>query len=274
MNDQQKRTSISAGQDATITHGQHTSEEYALAPNYGYVTIAVVAILYIVLFYFSYYTEKPRITSSKIISFMNCACMGLIFGFHFNRNLKESKESKSPDMGSAYAIAFVASLLCIVIPFVYSNSSPTGNLAESYRGNPTTDSYQLDTPQVEPEKDGTQPLAKTPEAERITIPLTNSTITIPSGWKYKEEVGNNNAGVSGLSIYPPYADGSADMTVAIWDISENLNEVDLNHYGEDIATEDLNEEFVLDSNRGLLGSVANEKAELVVINENSNSQPT
>lgn len=239
---------------------------YALPLELGYIPIAVVAILYVALFYSSYFTEKPRVKSSRVISFLNCACLGVIFGCCLNANLRKSKESGTPIKGIAHNVAITFSVLVALWCFVFYGFTPAGKAMKGYRYDAATGSYRTTAPQTAPQvkDETTEPKAdkEAAKAKEVTVPSTKTKITIPAGWQY-EEKSIEERKVSGFVFYPPYASGSMDMDLLVWDVSEDLSEETLSQYGGELSTSDLSKDYVLEDNKSSLSSADDEKAEIV-----------
>lgn len=82
----------------------------------GQVTICFVAVLQIVyalVFYKSYFGEKPVLKSSKAISFANFLFGGVIFGALWNANLTKNRAKGWADKGSSYVVAVVLAAIAI-----------------------------------------------------------------------------------------------------------------------------------------------------------------
>lgn len=74
---------------------------------------AIVSV-YALIIYPSYFTPKPLIKSSRVISFLNYSVAGIVFGLLWNNNLRNSNLEKKPKKGSSYIVVVVlaALLLC------------------------------------------------------------------------------------------------------------------------------------------------------------------
>ena len=232
----------------------------ALPSGFNLIPMVLVMILYVTLFYSSYFTEKPRVISSKVISFLNCACMGAVFGPCLNKNLNKAKENAEPRKGAAHvvAIAFCVYLVIVALMDVGVQASKQN---KSY--DPVTDAYRVVSPVGGQGAFWSQPVAKTTEATPVPVPSTSTTVVLPPGWAYR---GNRNdtAKASSLAISPPYEDASMDMTVVAWDTSEDLVGEDLSQYEDDDVTE-ARKEYALGLNRALVYG-DKDTADLVEIN--------
>lgn len=84
-----------------------------------------VMIIYAVLFYPSYFTNRPRLRSSAAISFANCAFGGLVFGLLWNSNLTKRVKGVSAKVCTVLYVAFLA-LLIVATPVAlyFGNAHP------------------------------------------------------------------------------------------------------------------------------------------------------
>lgn len=69
--------------------------------------LTAAAVVYSVVFYRSYFTEKPLIKSSKAISFLNYFVGWVVFGWCWNKNLRRSNETGKPQKGISYIVIIV-----------------------------------------------------------------------------------------------------------------------------------------------------------------------
>lgn len=128
---------------------------------------------YAVKIYPSYFSEKPRIKSSKLISFANFVFGGLIFGLLWNGNL--TKKTK----GISYKVqAWLSGLMCLWLALgivvalffgVTSNSTGTPSDSQSSRIPPTIEKT-------------VQPLERAEGARTYTDEDTGASFVIPSTW--------------------------------------------------------------------------------------------
>lgn len=227
-------------------------------------TIAV--IIYSLVFYRSYFTEKPRLTSSKGISFLNYAItfypniVSSIFGIFLNRNLKRSHDEKDPWIGVSYIVVIVYFFALV-------------GFAAWYAG----------TPHMTPNSDGsytmTQPVANNTQGssssaarqnqksapQQITIPGTSSQIAIPGDWEYQTRNNSDKSLNDGLVLIPPSTGKYTGLLVYATDMSQYVNEY-INQYGENPNVEIFDKDAVLGQNSMTINSLQNETAELVEIN--------
>lgn len=91
------------------------------APSVGVALIIVCAlvqpvlyIVYALVFYSSFFTKRPRMQSSQLISFANCLIGGVVFGCIWNRNLTKSAEKKQPMRGIAYIVFVVLEIIVAI----------------------------------------------------------------------------------------------------------------------------------------------------------------
>lgn len=133
------------------------------------LVIYVLGIVYISAFYLSYFKERPRITSSRAISFWNFFFGGVIFGALWNSNLTKSLNTGKSDKGVSYAVAVVLNVIAIC---------GVGWM-----------SFCVDMPQVEQAKSYYQQLHATYDGTR-TYKEAGLTFSVPNGWeefKLKED---------------------------------------------------------------------------------------
>ncbi len=238
---------------------------------------AIVVIIYVLVFYRSYFTEKPRITSSKGISFLNYAIVfhttvsiGSIievlsaacafFGVFLNRNLKRSHDEEDPWTGISYIVAIVFFLALVGfttwyegIPRIVANGDGTYKMTQP-AANSTQDSSSS-TPHQSQEN----------TLQRLTIPGTNSQITISGEWKYQTRSYSKSLN-DGLVLIPPSTGKYTGLLVYATDMSQYVNEY-INQYGENPNVEIFDKDAVLGQNSVTINSLQNETAELVEINE-------
>ena len=80
---------------------------------------------YTVLFYPSYFTDRPRLHSSAVISFANCAFGGLIFGLLWNSNLTKRVKGVSAKVCAAlYAVSLVLFIVATPAALYFGNAHP------------------------------------------------------------------------------------------------------------------------------------------------------
>lgn len=238
---------------------------------------AIVVIIYVLVFYRSYFTEKPRITSSKGISFLNYAIVfhttasigdiigvlcvaSVIFGVFLNRNLKRSHDEEDPWTGISYIVAIVFFLALVGfttwyegIPHIIANGDGT---------------YKMTQPAANSTQDSSSSTAHQSQEntlQRLTIPGTNSQITISGEWKYLTRNNSDKSLNDGLVLIPPSTGKYAGLLVYATDMSQYVNEY-INQYGENPNVEIIDKDAVLGQNSVTINSLQNETAELVEIN--------
>lgn len=236
-----------------------------LPPDLRYIPVAAVAVLYVYLFYNSYYTESPRVRSSRAISFLNFACTGVVFGYFLNKSLKKSKSEGRPVKGMAPTVATFFWIAMVVVTFGYYNFTTSGQLAKNYVYDATTDAYRPKTVDSTSSDAEAQPDNKSSEPQQVTIPLTDTTVTIPAGWSYEDKV-YEEQGISGFEMYPPSSNKKTAVVIMAQDVSEYITEDVLEECGGEFTTRNLTEDSVLAQNRGMLSTIDSESAELVTIN--------
>ncbi len=72
-----------------------------------FIILVVLQVTYVLVFYRSYFTDKPCATSPKAISFWNFFFGGWIFGALWNASLTRSRWEQRPQPGSAYFVFLV-----------------------------------------------------------------------------------------------------------------------------------------------------------------------
>lgn len=96
-----------------------------------FVLFRALAILFYALkYYVSYYGERPKIKSSRAISFLNYFFGTAIFGWCWNANLKRSHIIERPEKGSSYIVATVIygiiALIYVVLTCMWISSATYG----------------------------------------------------------------------------------------------------------------------------------------------------
>ena len=112
------------------------------------VVTNVLTIIYSLVFYKSYYTEKPRLKSNKAISFCNFLFGNVIFGCLWNGNLTRSHILKRKEMGSSYKVAVVLSAIwiCYACFTIFTNDIPLLQQAKSYSDESAQSQIQTSSP--------------------------------------------------------------------------------------------------------------------------------
>ncbi|MEC4272400.1 hypothetical protein VJ923_04390 [Adlercreutzia sp. R25] len=84
-----------------------------------------VMIIYAVLFYPSYFTNRPQLRSSAVISFANCAFGGLVFGLLWNSNLTKRVKGMSAKVCTAlYAACLALFIVATPVALYFGNVHP------------------------------------------------------------------------------------------------------------------------------------------------------
>lgn len=238
---------------------------FLVGPLVAWIIQAIVVAVYALVFYRSYFTEHPRITSSKVISFLNYAVsfssniVSVVIGWCWNQNLKKSHETGTPKMGISYIVAIVYFCLMIGLMFWYENTphlvhNPDGSY--TYVNQPAAQSASSS-----PAAQSTRPSG----SQQVTVPSTNARITVPATWDYKVyEQGGGSSGKT-LVLFPSYASGDTAALVITWDASEYMTEEFIAQYGDDLSIQTVSEDVVLEHNRMNMDAVESEAAELVEI---------
>ena len=154
---------------------------YILRPIGAWVAQTIVVAMYGLVVYRSYFTDKPLITSSKAISFLNYAVtiastvVSVAFGRCMNANLNISHETRTPRKGISYIVAIVYFAATIGVMFLYESnrysqsvSSPTNVVSSQSTSHEDTDSSSAKPSQQDPSV--------------ITDQVAGVSFRIPDGW--------------------------------------------------------------------------------------------
>ena len=242
-----------------------------VGPLLAWIIQTVVLAIYAIVFYRSYFTENPRITSSKTISFLNYAVsfssnvVSVIIGWCWNRNLRTSHETKTPKMGISYIVAIVYFCLMVGLMFWYENTphlvqNPDGSY--TYVNQPTAQNTSKSQASHSSASNGGQKTG----SYQTSIPSTNTQITVPVGWDSRAYGQGNGSSYEALLLYPSYAGKDTAVFAIAWDASEFLADEYMKQYGDNLSISTVNENVVLERNRMNMDTVESETASLVEIN--------
>lgn len=133
---------------------------------------AILCTIYALVFYPSYFREKPILKSRRAISFANLLFGGVIFGCLWNSNLTRSKILERPQKGTSYIVLTILSILQIcLMTFSFTVSDlPIIQRAASYY-------EQVPTESITSNSNGSV------QSETFTDPEFGVSFTIPSGWE-------------------------------------------------------------------------------------------
>ena len=238
---------------------------------------AIVVIVYALVFYRSYFTEKPRLTSSKGVSFLNYAIVfhpvispgivgllctaSVIFGMFLNRNLKRSHDEKDPWMGISYIVVIVFFFALVgfaawyeSVPHLIANGDGTYTMTQ-----PAADSAQSSSSST---TYNPNPKSK---PQQLTIPGTNSQVIIPGDWECRISNRGSSSSRNLLALYPSSAKEYTVIMVVSYDMSQPVNE-HTDQYGSAPNTRAIGKDIVLKQNSLNMDSVESETAELSEIN--------
>lgn len=226
-------------------------------------TIAV--IIYSLVFYRSYFTEKPRLTSSKGISFLNYAItfypniVSSIFGVFLNRNLKRSHDEKDPWIGVSYIVVIVYFFALVGFAAWYAGTPHmTSNSDGSYTmTQPVANNTQGSSSSAARQNQKSAP-------QQITIPGTSSQIAIPGDWEYQIKSMDDDSLNDVLILRPSSTKEYTGLMVGSSDVSQAVDGY-TRQYGSAPSIETIGEDVVLEQNRLNMDSVESEVAELVEI---------
>lgn len=225
--------------------GSFYAGEYgSLAGVPALMVTSVLRILYAVLFYRSYFTERPCFRSSRVISFCNLLFGGVIFGCCWNANMTKSRLHGRPEMGSAHwGAVILASIAIAYASFLMAyDVFPTLLTKASY-------------PQYSAASSSS---ASHGSASVWTIPGTGTQIAIPSNWSCQVDD-------RVLVLKPNYGGEYSGVIVAASDMSEYFTKKYLEENGGQFDISSVSEEVFLERNRSEMDSVESEEAHLVVI---------
>ena len=240
-----------------------------VGPLLAWIIQAIVVAVYALVFYRSYFTENPRVTSSKTISFLNYAVtfssnvIGVAFGWCWNQNLRRSHDAKVPKKGISYVVA-IAYFFVMIGFLAWYESTPhlVHNADGSYTMvQPGTNAAQNNTSSPA----SSQSSSKDSAPSQATIPGTNTQITVPSEWSHQTYNQNNESSNAAFVLFPSYAKEDTGILVLAWDASQYLTDEYISQYGDSLSIRTVSEEAVLDRNRVNIDSVESESAELIEI---------
>lgn len=138
--------------------------------------VAIVAV-YALLFYPSYYKEKPLLKSSKAISFLNYLFGGVVFGWCWNSNLKRSHLIERPEKGVSHIVVVVlqvvvlAFYLVMYVPYLVEVSMPEANSVSDYD---EVGSYSV--------KGVSPSMSQSDEGDRLVDAAARVSFVVPKGW--------------------------------------------------------------------------------------------
>lgn len=157
-----------------------------IAGLYGVLIAAVaqtaIVIAYSLIFYRSYFTEKPIIKSSKAISFLNYAVSSIVFGWCWNQNLKKSHDADSPKKGVSYIVAIVLFSILTIFYGWYYYLSPYAYIAQNYVYDSADGSYR---PKTSSTNSGHE-LTQIPDTLRFVDEEYGVSFSMPEGWSQEK----------------------------------------------------------------------------------------
>lgn len=143
---------------------------------------AAIVIVYAIVFYRSYFTEKPIIKSSRAISFLNYAVSSIVFGWYWNRNLKKAHDSGHPRRGVSYIVAIVTFSLVAVYCGWFYYLSPSAHIAQNYTYDHATGAYRSKSSNT----NKGDSLTQSPGSSRFTDGEYGVSFSLPAGWTQKD----------------------------------------------------------------------------------------
>lgn len=102
---------------------------------------AIATLVYVPAFYHSYFGEKPRLKSSKAMSFWNFFFGGIIFGALWNTRLSQCRDGKKKGRGVAGTVAIVLAVLSLAMAAM-SLGETCSFYSQGYAYDTTTDSWR------------------------------------------------------------------------------------------------------------------------------------
>lgn len=264
---------------------------FLIGPLLAWIVQTIVLIVYALVFYRSYFTENPRVTSSKVISFLNYAVsfssniVSVWVGWCWNRNLQKSHETKNPKMGISYIIAILYFCLMIGFLFWYESTphlvrNPDGSYSEvspqaaqnaqnspMAQNNAFTDSKIIGSSTSQGTSGyGNSDGSVNKKPLQISDPSSGVTITVPNGWE-RVNPGDDYPDFVKWVLVPTNKRIQAQMAFLTWDAyGEASEEERAGRTREEINTKAFDEEYVLQVARGSAVDITNETAELIEIN--------
>lgn len=119
---------------------------YISGPIVG-IIFGIAEIIYAAVCYYSYFTDKPRVKSSKAVSFLNLFFGGIIFGACWNHNLTKGGRGISRNVFIALSILGVLVLswnLFSFVPILTRGTAPSASTTTQSKTNAKTYSFEED----------------------------------------------------------------------------------------------------------------------------------
>lgn len=158
-------------------------------------------LVYAVKIYPSYFSEKPRLRSSKLISFANFMFGGLIFGLLWNGNL--TKKTK----GMSYKVqAWLSGLMCLWLALGIVAALFAGGTSDAT--NTRSDLPSLSTAPTST-IEGIQPLERGAGAGIYTDADTGASFVVPDTWSEAEFLDEQSRGRRDAKFRVPEPGGTA-----------------------------------------------------------------
>lgn len=186
----------------------------------------VLTLLYAIIFYPSYFTEKPRVRSSKAISLLNFCFGGIVFGAIWNHNLTRSKEGGKPAKGVSYIVAIVFASLSILscLSTVFLTIVPNVNYAHMHYATTSAPYQDFDADEEETYED----------------PEHSVTFSVPDGWEVIDMPSDSEFV---FAIEPVVDSGFSWSYIDVFTVddvqSEMIFDLTLDDFMEDLAPEEI-----------------------------------
>ena len=176
---------------------------------------AVIVVLYIYIFYKSYFSENPTIKSSKAISFLNYAVSSIVFGWCWNRNLKLSKRDGRIKKGDSYIVAIILFIL-VACYGVWYPLSHYGTLDQNYINNFENRIYRSGSTA----KTSTDQSTNAPE--EFSDQTSGVSFTIPQDWK-RGSIHSSEATYLNCRLLPRDKSDEEEIVFMSWDTYDALS---------------------------------------------------
>lgn len=176
---------------------------------------AVMVVLYVFIFYKSYFSENPTIKSSKAISFLNYAVSSIVFGWCWNRNLKLSKRDGRIKKGDSYIVAIILFIL-VACYGVWYPLSHYGTLDQNYINNFENGTYRSGSTS----KTSTEQLTSAPE--EFFDQTSGVSFTIPQDWK-RGSIHSSEATYLKCRLLPRDKSDEEEIVLMSWDTYDALS---------------------------------------------------
>lgn len=173
---------------------------------------AVMVVLYVFIFYKSYFSENPTIKSSKAISFLNYAVSSIVFGWCWNRNLKLSKRDGRIKKGDSYIVAIILFIL-VACYGVWYPLSHYGTLDQNYINNFENSTY----------RSGLTTKTSDNETTSFSDSQTGISFDVPQGWEMRSNSDRDDT-MAECFLLPKSSSVDAQIHFMSWDVYSRFDE--------------------------------------------------